>query len=218
MIPTEMDERAGAPVVLTVPGLGNSGPDHWQTLWEQARQDTERVDLGLWDDPRRDQWVARLDAAIGAAHPPVILVAHSLGCHAVAWWAALHAPPYGWPVAAAILVAPPDLDRADRPAEIADFAPAAACPLPFPALVVASGDDPYCALDRARGLASGWGAGFLAVGDHGHLNAASGLGRWPRGQALLDAVIDAVGGVAADAPPVRIDWPALAAASAPVAA
>ncbi len=31
---------------LIVPGLNNSGPRHWQTLWEQTRTDCHRVDLG----------------------------------------------------------------------------------------------------------------------------------------------------------------------------
>ena len=55
-------ERQRPPVVLTVPGLNNSGPDHWQTLWEQSRGDCERVDLGRWANPNRNAWVTRLDA------------------------------------------------------------------------------------------------------------------------------------------------------------
>ncbi|MFX7870436.1 alpha/beta hydrolase, partial [Acinetobacter baumannii] len=48
------------PVVLTVPGLGGSGPSHWQTLWEEARLDTKRVELGMWHTPHRNAWVTKL--------------------------------------------------------------------------------------------------------------------------------------------------------------
>jgi predicted alpha/beta hydrolase family esterase len=68
------------PVVLTVPGLGGSGPSHWQTLWEEARLDTKRVELGMWHAPHRNAWVTKLDQQIRQSRAPVILAAHSLGC------------------------------------------------------------------------------------------------------------------------------------------
>src|SRR5215217_2714954 len=100
--------RGNIPLALTIPGLNSSGPSHWQSIWENTRGDCERVDLGMWSSPRRNSWVTKLDHAIKTAPAPVILVAHSLGCLAVAWWAALEGQPYGWPVAGALLVAPPD--------------------------------------------------------------------------------------------------------------
>src|SRR3546814_5540178 len=72
--------RRESPLVLTVPGLNNSGPGHWQTIWETTRNDCERVDLGMWDRPHRNTWANKLNAAIRKADRPVILVAHSLGC------------------------------------------------------------------------------------------------------------------------------------------
>lgn len=183
-----------SPTVLNVPGLGNSGPAHWQTLWEQTRLDTRRVDLGMWDTPHRNAWVTKLDQAISQAQAPVILVGHSLGCLAIAWWASLSPQPYGWPVAGALLVAPADVDREDTLPELATFAPAPKIPLPFPSIVVASTDDPWIDIDRAHSLAVDWGSHFVDAGAQGHLNAASGLGWWPEGQALLDRVIEAAGG------------------------
>ena len=184
----------GAPTVLTVPGLGNSGAAHWQTLWEQSRLDTHRVDLGMWNAPHRNAWVTKLDQAVSRAQAPVILVGHSLGCQAIAWWASLSPQPYGWPVAGALLVAPADVDREDAPAELATFAPAPRVPLPSPSILVASTDDPWITIDRAHSLAVDWGSHFVDAGAQGHLNAASGLGRWPEGQTLLDRVIEAAGG------------------------
>ena len=81
--------RLQAVVTQIVPGLGGSGPTHWQSLWEAARDDTVRADLGLWDKPHRNSWVTKLDQAIRTAQAPVVLVGHSLGCLAIAWWAAL---------------------------------------------------------------------------------------------------------------------------------
>lgn len=183
-----------SPSVLTVPGLGNSGPTHWQTLWEQSRLDTRRVELGMWDTPHRNTWVTKLDQAIAQAKAPVILVGHSLGCQAIAWWASLSPQPYGWPVAGALLVAPADVDRPGIPAELATFAPAPRTTLPFPSLLVASSDDPWIEMDTAHSLAADWGSHFIDAGARGHLNAASGLGWWPDGLELLERVIAASGG------------------------
>jgi hypothetical protein len=61
--------------------------------------------------------------------------------------------------------------------------------LPFPATVIASADDPYVALDRARAFAAAWGAAFVAAGTLGHINALSGLGDWPAGRRALDALL-----------------------------
>lgn len=179
------------PTILTVPGLGGSGPSHWQSLWERERHDTTRVELGMWNTPHRNSWVTKLDQAVSAAQAPVILVAHSLGCVAVAWWASLSPQPYGWPVAGALLVAPADVDRADAPAEIAGFAPAPRLPLPFPSILVASTDDPWIAAPAARSLAAEWGSHFVEVGALGHVNAASGIGAWHDGQDLLERVVAA---------------------------
>ena len=179
------------PTILTVPGLGGSGPSHWQTLWESARPDTVRVELGMWHTPHRNAWVTKLDQAIRQAKAPVILAAHSLGCLAVAWWAEMTRQPYGWPVAGALRVAPADVDRPDACAELATFGPTPTAPLPFPSIVVASRDDPWIAIERAHSLAVGWGSHFVDAGEQGHLNAASGIGWWKEGQELLNRVIGA---------------------------
>jgi len=192
------------PLILTVPGLNGSGPTHWQSLWENSRPDTRRVELGMWQSPRRNAWVTKLDQAIREARAPVILAAHSLGCLAVAWWAALAGQPYGWPVAGALLVAPADVDRPETRLELKDFAPSPRTALPFPSIVVASSDDPWASLQHARDLAAYWGSHFVDAGPLGHINATSGVGWWDEGQALLDRVILASGanaqpGAAADA-------------------
>ncbi|WP_066811623.1 RBBP9/YdeN family alpha/beta hydrolase [Sphingomonas asaccharolytica] len=179
------------PTILTVPGLGGSGPSHWQSLWETSRPDTHRIELGMWDQPHRNTWVTKIDQAVRQAKAPVILAAHSLGCLAVAWWAEMSPQPYGWPVAGALLVAPADPDRPDTAQELKGFAPTPRKALPFPSILVASTDDPWIDIGRARSMASFWGSHFVDAGAQGHLNAASGIGWWEEGRRLLDRVIAA---------------------------
>lgn len=174
------------PICLLVPGLNNSGPRHWQTVWEQTRPDCQRVELGSWANPHRNHWVTKLDLAIASQARPVILVAHSLGCLAVAWWAALTEPAAQTNVVGALLVAPPDVENPNARAEVRRFAPAPQTIFRFPAAVVASSDDPYATPDRARTFANRWGAQFVDIGPVGHINADSFLGEWLEGQRLLD--------------------------------
>ncbi|MER6400419.1 alpha/beta hydrolase [Kitasatospora sp. NPDC001603] len=172
---------------LVLPGYQSSGPAHWQTRWEEADPAAfRRVQQEDWDFPEPDAWVAALDAAIAtaAADGPVVLVAHSLGCVAVARWAASAAAGRTAAVRGAMLVAPADIDNADVPA-LAGFRPVTLERLPFPSLVVSSTDDPWVTPERARAFAEAWGARYVEPGAHGHLNADSGLGDWPDGRKLL---------------------------------
>ncbi|MDA8454915.1 alpha/beta hydrolase [Acidovorax sp. GBBC 3334] len=168
--------------ILVLPGWQNSGPDHWQSRWERL-YGYRRVEQHDWMHPLRGDWSARLEDVVGDADGPVLLVAHSLGCILTAWWAA-HTRHAG-KVRGALLVAPGDVDRPDIAGMLPGWSPIALQPLPFPATLVGSQDDPYCTLERARDLASAWGAGFVDAGARGHLNAASGLGDWAEGHALL---------------------------------
>lgn len=177
------------PSIITLPGLGGSGPAHWQTLWERARPDTVRAELGTWDAPHRNSWVGRLDDAVRRAGGPVVFAAHSLGCLVVAWWAQLAPQDRGSRVKGALLVAPPDVDRGDAPTGLHSFAPVPVAPLPFASILVASENDPWTALGRARGFAEAWGSELVDVGAQGHLNADSGLGAWPEGEELLERLV-----------------------------
>jgi predicted alpha/beta hydrolase family esterase len=171
--------------VLVLPGWQDSGPGHWQSLWE-ARYGFERVQQADWMWPRRGDWMARLDEVLLAdpnPNRPVALVAHSLGCHLVAAWAA-HSQ-HTARVAAALLVALPDTARADMPPQLASWRVITRQRLPFAAQVVYSDDDPYCAPERALAMAADWGAPALSLGAAGHINADTGLGDWPQGLAWL---------------------------------
>lgn len=167
---------------LILPGRGNSGEKHWQSVWERRDASLQRVLQREWETPDKDEWVATVDAAIRAEHSPVILVAHSLAVITVAHWSGRH---HG-PVAGALLVSPTDVERADYPAGTTGFAPIPRLQLPFPTIVVASDDDPRVTPDRAAFFAKAWGARLERPGAFGHLGTASDLGEWPFGTALLD--------------------------------
>ncbi|MCX4745466.1 alpha/beta hydrolase [Kitasatospora sp. NBC_01287] len=184
------------PTVLVLPGYQNSGPEHWQSHWERGDPRLVRVEQADWDRPLLTDWAAALDRAVreqsaerSREHSrersgPVVLAAHSLGCVTVAHWAARAGAAARALVRGALLVAPADIDTVEIE-ELVNFRPIPLLPLPFPSTVVASSDDPYCTLDRARLLARGWGSRLVEAGPRGHLNAASGLGDWPEGRALL---------------------------------
>jgi uncharacterized protein len=181
--------RDDAPLCLIVPGLNNSGPDHWQSLWEARRDDCRRVDLGCWSEPDRRIWTERFDAGLAMTDGPVVLVAHSLGCLTIVWWA-LGASHEGLArIRGALLVAPPDVDAADAHPLLRRFAPAPVAPLPFPSILVASRNDRYATFDRLEALARGWGSRFVDAGHVGHINALSDLGDWPDGELLLEEMI-----------------------------
>jgi predicted alpha/beta hydrolase family esterase len=172
--------------ILIVPGLGGSGPHHWQTYLERSFPGASRVQQDDWERPDRDVWIERLTAAVEQA-PGAVLVAHSLGCAVVAHAAAARPD---LPVAAALLVAPADVDRTHAEVDcLRSFAPMPSAPLPFRAIVVASADDPYMALERARGLSDDWGAEFIDAGALGHINVDAGFGPWPDGERMLRRLI-----------------------------
>lgn len=169
------------PPILVVPGYGGSEAGHWQTILERKLAVARRVEMPSWTEPRREEWVHALDAAVASCARPPVLVAHSLGCIAVAHWAAATRRP----VAAALLVAPCDVDRPDVASTLRGFAPLPREKLDFPSLIAASTDDPYLEVERARDLAHDWGARLNVLGARGHINVASGFGPWFEGEALL---------------------------------
>ena len=175
------------PRVLILPGLYDSGPEHWQSHWEAEHAGFVRVRQRDWETPDRAEWVATLEAAIASSPEPAVLVAHSTSCCLVAHWAAAY--PETSRVQGALLVAPSDVEAPSYPAGPTGFAPTPLAPLPFPSIVVASTDDVYVTVERAERFAAAWGSRFEVVGALGHLNSASGLGSWPAGFALLEELL-----------------------------
>lgn len=168
---------------VIIPGLGNSGPEHWQSIWQNSLPHTVRVEQRDWENPRWRDWVAALEAVVQNIDGDCVLVAHSLGVALVAHWAQEF---HSSKVKGAFLVSPSDVDSPEHtPESVRNFAPMPLSPLPFRSRVVASSDDPYVAIARAEQFAKAWGADFINIGPCGHINASSGLGYWPQGLQYL---------------------------------
>jgi prephenate dehydrogenase len=185
----EHGSRDVAATVLVVPGWQNSGPRHWQTIWEQQNPIFLRVHQKDWEFPHRQWWVERISEEVRQSPPPIVFAAHSLGCAAVAHWCQVAVDSLS-KIKGALLVAPVDVDSKDAPRQIKDFAPLPRRLLPFPSIVVASSNDPFLPVDRARELARTWGSRLVEIGPVGHINGESGLGDWPEGKRLLRHLIE----------------------------
>jgi predicted alpha/beta hydrolase family esterase len=181
---------AAQPPVLIIPGWGNSGPQHWQTLWERAHPQYRRIEQREWEWPDRDEWVEAIDAAIRASSDPPVLVAHSLGCIAIAHWVRVHSSGRAHDVAGAMLVAPADVEAVFAPDAVKGFAPVPLVRFGFPSVVVASRSDDYVSFGRATLFADAWGSSLADAGDAGHINTDAGFGDWPAGEEILRPLIE----------------------------
>jgi uncharacterized protein len=177
-----MNSAASNLRVLLLPGWTDSGPQHWQSLWERMYGDL-RVQQHDWLTPKRGDWIARLEEVVLESDAPTVIAAHSLGCHLVAAWCAISKNTSR--VKGALLVAPPDLEQDDLPIELQPWRPTVLTPLNIHATIVASSNDPFSQLSRTRELAQAWRAPLVEIGNKGHINSDSNLGSWPEGRALL---------------------------------
>ena len=167
--------------VLVVPGIGDSGPLHWQSLWQIRYPAWRRITQRDWDRPSCDEWVETLYHLIQKCDVPPVVVAHSMGCLTLAHCANRYTPA----VQAAFLVAIPDPSGLQFPHEALGFSPLPVRPMPWPTLIVASSNDPYGSAAFSRFCAARWGGEIVDVGPSGHLNTESGHGEWPEGIQLL---------------------------------
>jgi predicted alpha/beta hydrolase family esterase len=138
---------------------------------------------GIGDSyPVRADWVEALEDSVARATAPPVLVAHSLGCLAVAHWATQSART----CFAALLVAVPDPSGPAFPSEATGFAPLPSSLRKCRAMIVSSIDDAYASRSYTEERVATWGAEHICLGERGHINAASGLGDWPDGWAIVD--------------------------------
>lgn len=173
--------------ILLLAGINDSGPSHWQRLWLPRFKRPVWVDHKDWDEPDADEWVPDLEAALAQAEGPKVVVAHSLGCLLMCEWLKRHP---GAKLDGAFLVAPPDPASPAFPHHlVSGFGPGHEVHLDFPAVVVASRDDPYAGFAYAGECAQAWSAPIIDAGHQGHLNAGSGLGEWEEGWGELQAFL-----------------------------
>jgi predicted alpha/beta hydrolase family esterase len=169
--------------ILIHPGLGNSGEQHWQTLWEKRYPQFSRVAQQEWDAPVCKTWISTIDETVMRHEPgSVILVGHSLACCAIGYWS----QQFQRKIKGALLVAPSDTEADSYPAGTTGFTPMPLVRLPFPTITVMSTNDPYVQIDRAKAFAQAWGSELINIGNAGHINADSKLGFWEFGLELLD--------------------------------
>jgi uncharacterized protein len=165
-----------------IPGLGNSDENHWQTHFENSGGNFIRIDQKSWDEPDCEDWIQNIDNAIsGFEASEVVLVAHSLGCTAVAQWAKR----FPKAIKGALLVAPSDIDNPVYTFPMIGFTPIPVQKLPFKSVVVASSNDIWVSEERAKFFADAWGSELVCIGEAGHINVAGGYGEWQAGLELL---------------------------------
>jgi uncharacterized protein len=168
--------------ILILPGLGNSGEQHWQTIWEKLHPEFIRVNQSEWENPICEDWIATIEAKvqeIGSEN--VILVGHSLACSTIGFWV----NKYKTIIKGALIVAPSDTEAETYPTGTTGFTPMPSEKLPFKSIMVYSTDDYYVSTERALYFGKNWGSEIVSVGDAKHINAESNLGEWHFGLELL---------------------------------
>jgi len=173
-------------IILILPGLGNSGPEHWQSLWEK-RFGFIRIEQVDWETPVCADWIKTIQSYIDQHDPvDVILVGHSLACATIAYWA----KEYNITIKGALLVAPSDTAADTFPTGTKGFSPVPLIKLPFKSITVASNNDFYVTTERAGLFADSWGSKLINIGDAGHINVVSGMGEWKEGLEYLIGLDD----------------------------
>lgn len=163
--------------LLVVPGLDNSGEDHWQTWLARQYAGSVRIAVGDWHHADLDRWAAAIDDALARHRGGAwVAVAHSFGCLALAHYAARG----GRGVAGALLVAPASPER------LGVGEHQVSQPLPFPSTLAVSSTDPWVSLTDALYFGQRWGSEIVELGDTGHVNPASGFGSWPAALKYLE--------------------------------
>lgn len=182
--------------LVIVPGLDGSARHHWQSRWQTLFHAGDisfsRANQEIWSKPHYKSWILTLVSTVKKSRKPVLLIGHSLGCLLIA-----HAVEQGLlpdTVVGALLVAPADVENGPEHdlSRVAAFSPVALSPLPFPALVVGSRNDPWLSVTRARMLARHWNASFVDAGRKGHIGNQSDLGYWLDGLMFLDRLAQTV--------------------------
>jgi len=174
---------------VIVPGLGNSGELHWQSLWEKKYRNFYRVEQKQWINPYCPDWIHTIEKTIEQlSGKQIIIVAHSLGCIAVAHWAQQSKQN----VNGALLVAPPDIQIIQKYNLAQGFTSVPRRSLPFESMLVASSNDDFASERISKHYATLWNSQYICIGAKGHINADSGFGHWPEGYELLNTFVNSL--------------------------
>jgi uncharacterized protein len=167
------------PNIVIVPDYGGAGSRHWLAHWRSNHPRTMRF---AEHDPRElscQAWLRGIEDAVAASGPKTSLVAHGLGCLAVAHWAKFTSRR----VEAAMLVSVPCAVPEQLPFNAHGFLPVPQSVLPFRTLVVAAEmeGDYFHVLDRAND----WDATMVVVGCISHETGPHARQTWDEGLDLL---------------------------------
>lgn len=180
----EVSKNCINPTYFIIPGLGNSDENHWQTHFENSGKNFIRINQKNRDEPDCEDWIANIEKAMVFLEPStVVLIAHSMGCTAVAQWAKR----YKKSIKGALLVAPSDIENPVYTFSMTGFSPIPIEKLPFKSIVVASSNDVWVSETRAKFFADTWGSEYLNIGEAGHINVAGGYGEWQAGLESLNS-------------------------------
>lgn len=167
---------------LIVPGLGNSGPEHWQTYFQNSGENFFRVEQEDWDAPECKDWVVNIEKKVLEFNSDtIVLIGHSLGCMAIVHWARK----YKRQIKGALLVAPSDVEASQYTFPTTGFAPIPLEKINFKTIIVASSDDVWVSLERSNFFSDRWGSEFINIGKAGHINVSSGHTNWDQGLRIL---------------------------------
>lgn len=185
---------------LIVPGLRDHVEDHWQTHLQKElhAQNRRAVTVPPLEHDRlsRAARVQALNDTLAGIDGRVIIVAHSAGVMTTVHWAQDHQNPLQRKIHGALLATPADVEEpmpAGYPtlSQLGEngWTPIPHTPLPFPALLGASRNDPLARYERVQHMALAWNATLVDLGEVGHLNPAAGYGRWDGVHALLAQLV-----------------------------
>lgn len=179
---------------LIVPGLHNSGEDHWQTWIETKIPNTVRVVQEDWDSPVVNIWANQVERHIRLSEGPVFIVAHSFGVIA----SIMGAVSVRDKVLGALFVAPEDPSRFKPNGQRMNqdsselntglFGYVLKEHLGYPSILAASTNDYCMPFKRTAWWAKTWGSRLVSLGNAGHVNTASGFGPWPDGLVLYSEI------------------------------
>jgi predicted alpha/beta hydrolase family esterase len=174
--------------LVLVPGLYDSGPEHWQSYWQRRYPGWQRVTQRNWNVADLDLWIDAIKRKLSTCQRPAILIGHSLGALASCTLVVNEQVN----VAGLVLVAPAEPVKFELEEQVP------CCALPVPSIVIASQNDPVMRYDRAEFWAQAWGSRFVSIGEAGHINAEAGFGSWPYGLSILGEFLSGLPAISRD--------------------
>ncbi|MFT3737436.1 MAG: alpha/beta hydrolase [Breznakibacter sp.] len=168
--------------VIFIPGPHVALDSHWIYNWAHEFGTLHVLQPIHVGPPQRSLYVKALEREV-AKYPDgsVWVVAHDLGCHAVAHWASVTTRK----LAGAFLVSPPDIRKYETKHLTIGFWPHATKPFPFPSMLVMANNDNLCFIQVGHSYASLWQSYLVNVGPKGHLLRNDGIGQWAEGLELF---------------------------------